>query len=43
MTGFLNVYKAISKAAVRRWPTDYEMQVYEIKNQVDAYKKLHPQ
>ena len=34
------VLNGIKQAAAREWPTDYEMQVYKIKNQVAAYSEL---
>ena len=34
------VLNSIKEAATRKWPTDYEMQAYEIKNQTAAYKAL---
>jgi len=34
------VLNGIKEAATRKWPTDYEMQAYEIKNQTAAYKAL---
>jgi TPR repeat protein len=34
------VLDGIKQAAAREWPTDYEMQAYEIKNQVAAYGQL---
>jgi hypothetical protein len=39
----LSVYKAILQSAELQWPQDYRMQNYEIRNQVEAYRKLHPQ
>ena len=32
----------IRAAAEREWPNDYDMQVFEIKNQTEAWQKLHP-
>ena len=37
----LTIYNAIAAAAAKEWPGNYEMQLYEIKNQLEAYKKLH--
>jgi TPR repeat protein len=34
------VLNGIKEAATRKWPTDYEMQAYEIKTQVAAYSEL---
>jgi TPR repeat protein len=39
----LSIYNAIATAAAKEWPGDYEMQAYVIKNQIEAFKKLHPQ
>jgi hypothetical protein len=36
------IYDAIVSEAQRRFPTDYSTQEYEIRNQVESYKKLHP-
>ncbi len=38
----LDVYNGIAAEAAQEWPTDYHMQAYEIKKQLDAYKLLHP-
>ena len=38
----LSVYNEIKADAVKRWPGEYNMQVYEIKTQVEAYRKLYP-
>jgi hypothetical protein len=38
----LAVYNQIAADAVRKWGGDYEMQDFEIKNQTEAYRKLHP-
>jgi len=35
------VYNQIAAEAARRYPTDYDMQVFVIKEQVEAYLKLH--
>lgn len=35
------VYQQISTDAARKWPGNYEMQEYEIKEQVSAWKNLH--
>lgn len=37
-----DVYAGIRAAAVRKWEGKYDMQVYEIELQVEAYRKLHP-
>jgi TPR repeat protein len=39
----LTIYNAIAADAAKEWPGDYDMQVYVIKTQIEAYKKLHPQ
>lgn len=36
------VYNQIAAEAARRYPTDYDMQVFVIKQQIEAYLKLHP-
>jgi uncharacterized coiled-coil protein SlyX len=36
------IYTQITSDAVKKWPGNYEMQAYEIKNQVEAYRQLHP-
>jgi len=36
------IYNQITSDAVKKWPGNYEMQAYEIKNQVEAYRQLHP-
>lgn len=38
----LPVYNQISADAAVKWPGNYDMQAYEIDNQVAAYKKIHP-
>jgi hypothetical protein len=38
----LSVYNQIAAEATKKWGTDYEMQEYEVKKQVEAYRKLHP-
>jgi hypothetical protein len=38
-----SVYNSIASDAARHWPGDYEMQEFQIKNQVAAYKRLHSQ
>ena len=38
----VEVYNRIAADAAKRWGNDYEMQVYELKNQIEAYRKLHP-
>lgn len=38
----LAVYNQIAADAERDWPGNYEMQEFRIKNQIEAYKKLHP-
>jgi hypothetical protein len=35
------VYNQITAEAARRYPTDYDMQVFVIKEQTEAYRKLH--
>jgi len=35
-------YNEIAAEAARKWGNDYDMQDYEIRKQVEAYKKLHP-
>jgi hypothetical protein len=37
------VYKQIWAGAVEKWPNDYEMESYEVKQQVAAWKELHGQ
>lgn len=37
----LNVYNQIATDAAKQWPGNYRMQSYEIRTQVEAYKKLH--
>ncbi len=37
----LTIYNAIAAGAVQKWPGNYEMQEYEIKNQIESYKNLH--
>lgn len=37
-----NIHAEITAEAQRHWPRDYEMQDYQIRNQIEAYKKLHP-
>ena len=39
----LTIYNAIAARAVQKWPGNYEMQEYEIKNQIESYKNLHAQ
>jgi hypothetical protein len=36
----LDVYQQIAARAAQKWPNDYDMQVYEIKEQTSAYQKL---
>lgn len=36
------VASGIRAYAAQRWPNDYDMQLYEIKQQVEAWRKLHP-
>lgn len=36
-----SVYNSIATEAVRKWPNDYDMQVYEAEKQVEAYKKMN--
>ena len=36
------IYQGIYSAAEKKWTGNYEMQEYEIKNQIEAYRKLHP-
>jgi len=36
------IYKQIAANAARKWGSDFEMQEYEIKNQIKAYQKLNP-
>lgn len=38
----LAIYNQIAADAAKEWPSDYQMQAYTIKNQVEAYRKLHP-
>lgn len=38
----LDIYNGIADHARTRYPTDYDMQEYIIRQQIDAYKKLHP-
>jgi outer membrane murein-binding lipoprotein Lpp len=35
------IYNQIAAGAANKWPGNYEMQDYEINNQVEAYRKLH--
>ena len=35
------VYNSIAATAAGRWSNDYEMQVFEIKSQIEAYRQLH--
>lgn len=35
------VYNQIIVEAQKHWPTDFEMQEFEIKNQIAAYRRLH--
>lgn len=37
----LGVYNQIAVEAARRYPTDFDMQVFVIKEQTEAYRKLH--
>ena len=37
----ISIYTSISAEAARRYPTDYDIQAFVIKEQVEAYKKLH--
>jgi lysophospholipase L1-like esterase len=37
----IGVYNQIAAEAARRYPTDYDMQVFLIKEQTEAYRKLH--
>ena len=39
----LAIYNAITAAAAKEWPGDYQMQAFVIKTQLEAYRKLHPQ
>jgi len=36
------IYNQIAADAAKEWPGDYRMQAYTIKNQTEAYRKLHP-
>ena len=36
------VYDSIAASAAEKWPGNFAMQEYEIKNQVKSYKALHP-
>lgn len=36
------IYDQIAADAIKRYPTDYDMQVSIIKWQIEAYRKLHP-
>ena len=38
----LAIYNQIAADAISEWPGNYRMQVYSIKNQVEAYRKLYP-
>ncbi len=38
----VNSYNQIVADAEKKWPREYDMQVFEINNQVEAYKRLHP-
>lgn len=38
----IQIYNTIAAQAADKWPSNYDMQNYEIKNQVEAYRKLHP-
>ena len=35
------IYNQIVAKAAQKWPNEYDMQVYEIKQQVQAYRALH--
>ena len=37
----IGIYNQIAANAAAKWPSDYDMQAYEIKNQVEAYRKIH--
>jgi hypothetical protein len=36
------VYDTIAQEARRRYPTDYSMQDFIIRDEIAAYRKLHP-
>lgn len=38
----IGIYNQIATDAARRYPTDYDMQAFVIKEQIAAYRKLHP-
>lgn len=38
----VSIYNDLLASAKAKWPRDYEMQVFELRNQIDAYRKLHP-
>lgn len=38
-----DVYNTIAANSAAKWPGNYEMQVYEIKQQTEAYRTLHQQ
>lgn len=37
-----SVYKSIRTFAAERYPTDFDMQEYVVRQQIDAYRKLNP-
>jgi hypothetical protein len=37
----ITVYNQIAADAAREWPNDYDMQAFRIKQQIEAYRKLH--
>lgn len=37
-----SVYNAIAAKAARDWPNNFTMQAFTIKQEVEAYRKLHP-
>ena len=37
----ISVYNDIAAEAARDWPKDYSMQDWQIKREIEAYKKLH--
>jgi hypothetical protein len=37
-----DVVNGIRADAEREWPTNYDMQIYEIQKQIEAWHKLHP-
>ena len=38
----IEIYNQIAANAAKKYPTDYSVQEYDIRREIEAYKKLHP-